>query len=629
VLLSLSNDSTAPRTAALFERFQAERVLRSLRELDERIEREGLSSVDPRDPLVRIGMDCDDAGRATRNRYGVFNLAWQAARHPEWAETIASEVAELRAEILKRHRCPLRFLIWAGMGGSAEDKSMYAAAGLLKRGPRCYVLDSADPAKLKAILEDIDRRHGLPVSAVLRSTLVVGMAMGMTSYEPVLNLEKLANLYDRHHIDSRANFLYMTLPGSLLDGFGRKRGYRRVELQLDGCNTTAGRHSGPLTRGSLYPLALAGVDLPAWFRGAQLSDEDVRTAWMLASFLEAQSEVGRDKVTLLLPKQWAGAGAWTKQDFEESLGKSEDRGIKILPSFKPRLANYRSPRDPRQDRVFLAAGLKGSPRPDAAKIALLRRSGYPVASLMLPGRSSLSSYMQFVHYTVFGLAYLRGMNFVTQPNVELYKSVAARIFAEASVAGGTDRTVEWRAMTGSPRQASFCGALTLFYDRLPDGWEPEGAGAPEIYAAILKKLAAGRRIEYGELTFFGDTRYSARGAAVRKKLDRAAESLFERRLNMPADVYEGPAMNHSYHEMIIGHGRCFSTVLLSERQEQLPEARYAPDYHMAQFLATQIALAERGRPVVAILLRNLEEPALEALAGFFRRAAACLKPGRY
>jgi hypothetical protein len=153
--------------------------------------------------------------------------------------------------------------------------------------------------------------------------------------------------------------------------------------------------------------------------------------------------------------------------------------------------------------------------------------------------------------------------------------------------------------------------------------------APQIYAEILKKLAAERRMEYGELTFFGDTRYSAQGAALRKRLDRAAERLFERRLNMSADVYEGPAMNHSYHEMIIGHGKCFSTVLLSDKQEQLPAARYGPDYHMAQFLATQMALADRGRPVVAIRLKNLEEPSLLALDEFFRRAAACLKPGRF
>src|SRR5439155_21864882 len=96
--------------------------------------------------------------------------------------------------IQETHGASLRFLIWAGMGGSAEDKSAYNAAGLLRRGVRCYVLDSTDPSKLKCIREDMARRSRLPLPALLRSTLVVGMAMGMTSYEPVVNLEKLSAL---------------------------------------------------------------------------------------------------------------------------------------------------------------------------------------------------------------------------------------------------------------------------------------------------------------------------------------------------------------------------------------------------------------------------------------------------
>ncbi|MGE5644307.1 MAG: hypothetical protein ACM336_00810 [Acidobacteriota bacterium] len=626
MLLSLSNDS--PQTDCYYQKFITEKVLERLKSLDALARREGLAAVDARDPLARIGMEIDAAGRVTKNSYGVFDLAWQAQLHREWPDRIAAEVAEIRAAIKAAHQCPLRFLIWAGMGGSAEDKSMYNAAGLLKRGPRCYVLDSTDPAKLKSILDDIERRHGLPITQVLRSTLVVGMAMGMTSYEPVVNLEKLANLYERYHIDSRSNFIYMTLPDSLLDKFGRERGYRRVELQPDNANSTAGRHSGPLTRGSLYPLALARADLRAWIEGASLNDTNIHTAFKLASFIQAQGEAGRDKITLMLPKAWLGAAVWTKQDFEESLGKSEQAGLKVVPCPKPRLANYRSPRDPRQDRAFLAIAIKGQPGPDAAKVAMLRRAGYPVASLTLPRGVQLSTYMQFIHYAVFGLGYLRQMNFVTQPGVELYKSVANAIYKEAQPAGGTSHTAAWKAMTSSPRQVSFGGLLTLNYDRLCVEVESDGLTAPQLYASILKKLASERRIEYGELTFFGDTRYSPQGAALRKRLDRAAENLFERRLNMHADVYEGPAMNHSYHEMIIGHGRCFSTVLLSDKQEQLPQARYSPDYHMAQFLATQIALAERGRAVVSIRLKNLEEPSLRALDEFFRRAAACLKPGR-
>jgi hypothetical protein len=77
--------------------------------------------------------------------------------------------------------------------------------------------------------------------------------------------------------------------------------------------------------------------------------------------------------------------------------------------------------------------------------------------------------------------------------------------------------------------------------------------------------------------------------------------------------------------MIIGHGKCFSTVLACEKPQHYAPARYAPDYHLSQFLATQIALAERGRPVVAITLKNMEEESLHALEDFFHRAAQCLK----
>ena len=231
--------------------------------------------------------------------------------------------------------------------------------------------------------------------------------MGMTSYEPVVNLEKLSALYAKHGIDSRPNFLYLTLPGSLLDQFAAPRGYRNVELQLDGQNTTAGRHSGPLTRGSLYPLALAGVDLRSWIAGTLLSDEEIHTAWKLASFIHAQGEAGRDKLTLALPKAWAGAALWTKQDFEESLGKSETIGLKIVIGEKPfKPAGYG------QDRAFLFVGPS-----DAA--SSLRRAGYPVAMLKLPARCTLSRYMQFIHYAVFGVGYLRRMSFVTQPSVDL------------------------------------------------------------------------------------------------------------------------------------------------------------------------------------------------------------------
>jgi glucose-6-phosphate isomerase len=617
VILSLHHDR--PESESSFSRFQTSSVLRSLQALDSRARRKGLDALDPaRGALIPIGMEVEH-GRVVKNGYGVFDLPWQAVEHPEWPEKIATELDEIRAGIHAAHKVPIKFLIWAGMGGSAEDKAMYQAVGLLRKGPRLYLLDSTDPEKLDCILADMKKRSGLADKNLLRHTLVVGMAMGMTSYEPVVNLERLAAMYDAQGIDSRPNFYYMTFPGSLLDKFAAGRGYRRVPLQLDERNTTAGRHSAPMNRGSLYALGLAGVDLRAWMEGACLSEEDIDVAWRLASFLHVQGLEGRDKVTLLPPRQWAGAGIWIKQAFEESLGKSAEYGLKIVVGERVRLTNYRSPKVSLQDRVFWCVEIKGSQRSE--KLALLRRAGYPVAALTLPADTILSRYMQFVHYVVFGLAWLRKINFVTQPNVELYKTITNKLFAESQRAGGIGKTKEWRQTEETPRKSVWRGRVTLRWDRLPQTINAEGTTAPALYGSLVKHFTGDRQATYGELTFFGDTRYSARGRAVRAVMDRAAERLFHGRLKMPADVYEGPAMNHSYHEMIIGHGGCFSTIVVAESGEKA-------DYHRAQYLATQMALAERGRPVVSITLRNLEDRSLSALDEFFRQAATQVRAAK-
>ena len=284
MLLSLFNDSPGGVSDSHFERFRSERVLEKLDESVGRAETGGLAQPDPaREPLVALGMEQGPSGRPAGNCYGAFGLSWKARQNPEWAERIAAEAAGLRERIHAAHRTPLRYMIWAGMGSEAEDKSMYNAAGLLKRGPRCYVLDSTDPAKLRGIFDNIGRRHGLPMPAILRSTLVVAMAMGMSSFEPVVNLERLEALYEKHRVDGRANFVSLALPGSPLDQFANRRGYRKLEFDFDGAGAAIGRVSGPLTRGSLLPLALAKTDIERWLRGSFLTAQQVHTAWRLAA----------------------------------------------------------------------------------------------------------------------------------------------------------------------------------------------------------------------------------------------------------------------------------------------------------------------------------------------------------
>jgi hypothetical protein len=76
--------------------------------------------------------------------------------------------------------------------------------------------------------------------------------------------------------------------------------------------------------------------------------------------------------------------------------------------------------------------------------------------------------------------------------------------------------------------------------------------------------------------------------------------------------------------MIIGHGKCFSTVLLSQKQESIRAIDYSPDYHVAQFLSTKLALEQKGRTVVAVTVRDLSERSLSTLDEFFAQVGAAL-----
>jgi hypothetical protein len=122
VILSFHHDR--PESESTFARIQEASLLRSLKALDSRARRKGLASLDPsRGTLIPIGMEIEK-GHVTKNGYGVFDLAWQAEEHREWPEIVARELDEIRAGIREAHKTSIRFLIWAGMGGSSEDKAM-------------------------------------------------------------------------------------------------------------------------------------------------------------------------------------------------------------------------------------------------------------------------------------------------------------------------------------------------------------------------------------------------------------------------------------------------------------------------------------------------------------------------
>ncbi len=151
-----------------YERLVSERAVERMRAVDARARQEGLRTLDPEsDPMIPLGMEVNSRGRVKKNSYGVLHLPWLAAEHPEWAAQIETEIEEIRSGIKKAHGRSLRYIIWAGMGGSAEDKAFYLSAGLLRKRVRVFILDSTDPGKLSAILKEIARLEKAPIEQAL------------------------------------------------------------------------------------------------------------------------------------------------------------------------------------------------------------------------------------------------------------------------------------------------------------------------------------------------------------------------------------------------------------------------------------------------------------------------------
>ncbi len=616
MVLSLFHDN--PTSESHYKIFEKERILDRLVQIADTAHHEGMEALgSKRDQLISLCTEKTIEGRAWTNGAASFSLAWRLRDHPEWPSTILSELDRIRREIRTAHGMRLRFLIFVGTGGPAEEAALYDAAGLLKRSPRCYILDSADPAKLKCILDDMIRRSGLRLADALRSTLVVGFGRGASPDSTLFQLEKLAALWARNRVRATANFRYFAPIGSAVDRFGVNQGYQRIPLRPDELNSFGG--SGPLSRSSLYPLGLAKLDLERWTEAANLSNTQIQAAWRLAAFLNAQADAGRTKLTLVLPKPWSGVGAWTKLSLDEGLAASLPPTIRVILENKIKLANYRSPKDHDQDRSFLALKVRGFSKEVPDKAAMLRRAGYPLATLTFAKAASLSSYMQFVHFMVFGLSYLRRAKQSRSTCSDSYDSFAASILREASKTGGVEKSSLWRTLVNSTRRIRHRGCISLYNDWCDLPGAADQLDAPTLYATMLKRVLAQKEIDYAELVFFGDTRYCPQGRSVLKALQRAAERLFRSRLKLSVHVGEGTSLSKA------NPRRCLSTLILSEKSEKVPGVSEASQYHLAQFVAANQLLAEQGGHVVAVMIKDLQELTIGSLEDFFRQAAASLR----
>ena len=300
-----------------------------------------------------------------------------------------------------------------GMGGSSLGPEVLAETFPKKSGfPKLHVLDSTDPAQVRAMEKSVD---------LSKTLFIVSSKSGNTTEPNVMKDYFFARVSETIGAAKAGHrFIAVTDPGSSLEKAASKQGFARV---FHGDPTIGGRYS-VLSPFGLVPAVTAGIDVRALIQhtlammrscGADVPPHE-NPGVQLGLAMGLAGLEGRDKVTILSSKKIADFGAWAEQLIAESTGK-EGKGL--IPIDGEGIGDVALYRD---DRLFI--DLRTESESDAAhdeKLAALEKAGHPVVRIVLKSIDHIGQeFFRFEMATAVAGAVL-GINPFNQPDVEAAK----------------------------------------------------------------------------------------------------------------------------------------------------------------------------------------------------------------
>jgi transaldolase / glucose-6-phosphate isomerase len=352
-----------------------------------------------------------------------------------------------------------------GMGGSSLCPEVLSITFGQQDGfPRLLVLDSTDPAQVKAIEAAADPK---------KSLYIVSSKSGST-LEP--NIFK-QYFFERSGRDG-SRFIAITDPGSKMQQVAEADKFGRICF---GVPSIGGRYSA-LSDFGMVPAAVMGIDahqflLRATSMAQECKDADAakNPGVSLGIALGTLAKNGRDKITLIASPAIYDLGAWLEQLIAESTGKN---GKGLIPVDREPIGN---PDIYGNDRSFVYIRLtaEADTEQDAA-VQKLTRSGQPVIRIDVADRYELGAEFFRWEIATAVIGSIIQINAFDQPDVEASKVATRKL------------TGEFESTRKLPPESPVLQADTLkFYTDQRNAAELKGTSARDMLRAHLNRLKNG------------------------------------------------------------------------------------------------------------------------------------------
>jgi glucose-6-phosphate isomerase len=486
-----------------------------------------------------------------------------------------------------------------GMGGSSLcPEVLQMTFGRIAGYPNLHVLDSTDPAQVKASENKID---------IARTLFIVSSKSGSTLEPNIFKQYFFERAKQVVGVDKAgSHFMAITDPGSKMQQVAEADRFRHIFF---GRPSIGGRYSA-LSNFGMAPAAVMGIDTKKFLDRTQ---EMVRACGELAVeenpgavlgiILGAAALAGRDKVTIVTSPDISDLGAWLEQLLAESTGKV---GKGIIPVDREALA---SPEVYGNDRLFAYVHTEHATDVVVdAKIAALEKAGHPVVRISMADIYDLGAEFFRWEFATAVAGAIIGINAFNQPDVEASKVATRNLTTEYEKKGSLP-----------PEKPVLDGDIKLFTDDKNAAELARAAGGDRSLGGYLRAHLG--RIGRGD--YFAVLGYIQMNAEHEKALQAIRHAVRDKK-HVATCLGFGPRFLHSTGQAYKGGPN--SGVLLQITCDDavdlpVPQQKYTFGVvKAAQARGDFQVLAERGRRALRVHLGRDVEAGLTKLTAAVQTA---------